>query len=588
MPPGPALRRRALLAGVTGSVAGTSGCLSELRNLIGRNRTSQLALTISSPPVADDPYAARIANRLVENLELVGIAAEVDLMRSDVLFRNVLVNQDYDLFISRFPSQGDPDELYTLLHSRYGEEAGWQNPFGFSNLTVDEQLEEQRRLAGEERRDKIREIQASVVQEQPFTVVAVHDEIAGFRNERFEGWPAGGVSVPKDFLELERVGETDTVEILIRDERVTTNLNPIAAEHRRQGTVTGLMYEPLTRPLSSEDEPVPWLAHDVSWTDDDPIEAIVRLRETPWHDGEPVTASDVAFTYEFLQDTSMGEFDTPAPTPWRRGRVSLVDDVRVDAEDAVRIRFTTPGREVAERALEVPILPEHIWSEQTGTADLGGLDIVGQTTEALVWANMEPVGSGRLRFEEASDEEYLIMETFEDHFLESETVPGIPDEYANTPQFDRLRLTIAPSHDASVQLLDDDEADSTIDGLQSSVVPRIGRNPEVGLTIERADAFYQVGYNCRVDPMSNPHFRRTVARLLDREHTVENSFGGYADPVEAPYDGPWMPEELAWDGEATLPFLGADGELDVQRARDEFRELGYQYDDDNLVRRGQQ
>lgn len=586
MPPGPALRRRALLAGATGTVAATSGCLSELRNLWGRNRTSQLSLTISSPPVADDPYAARIANRIVEHLEQVGIAAEVDLMRSDVMFRNVLVNQDFDLYVSRYPSRTDPDELYSLLHSRYGEEAGWQNPFGYSDLSMDDHLEAQRGLEGEERREKIREIQRSVAQEQPFTTVAVHDEIAGYRTERYRGWPPGGLSVPADFLGIERAGDTGTVEILLRDERVSTNLNPIAAEHRRQGTVVGLMYEPLTRQLPDEDEQTPWLARDVAWDEGDRIEATVRLRRTPWHDGEAVTATDVAFTYEFLQDTSMGGFDTPVPTPWRRGRAALVEETWVEAEDSVRIRFTTPTREVAERALEVPILPEHVWSEQTGTADLGGIDIVGQTTEALVWANMEPVGSGRLRFADVSDEEYLLLETFEDHFLQAESVPAIPDEYANAPAFERVRFRITPSHDASVQLLDDDAADSTIDGLQASVVPRIGRNSEVGLTIERADAFYHVGYNCRVDPMSNPHFRRTVAKLVDREHVVANSFGGYADAVEVPYAEPWTPEELAWDGEASLPFLGTDGELDVQRARNEFRNLGYQYDDDKLVRRG--
>ena len=584
---GPSVRRRALLAGAAGSLAAASGCVGELRNLMGRESTRQLELSILTMPAADDPYAVRVANHLADNLERAGVGAFVDLLSPDVLLRDVLINQDFDIYVTQYPSEGDPDELRTLLHSSYGEEAGWQNPFGFSDLDIDELLEAQRQRAGDDRREVVRELQSAVVQEQPFTAVAFPDRITGFRTDRFERWTAGGPERLTDYLLLEGNGEADTLEMILGDARATRNRNPIAVEHRTRGHLTDLLYEPLLRNLSGGMEPTPWLARTIEWDDAGTLSATVALRETPWHDDEPVTAEDVAFTYEFLEDTSLGEFDTPIPTPWRRGRVSLVESVEALDDATVRLEFATPHREVARRALDLPILPEHVWRERSDRADLAGIDIGGPTTEAVVWSNEEPVGSGPLRFEEAAPDEELVFVAFEDHFLEAGDPEDVPETFADGLPFERARFRVAPSHDAAVQLLESDEADASADGLSASVVPRIGRNEQLSLTISRSEAFYHVGYNCRNAPLSDPHFRRVLARLLDREYLVSDAFGDFAAPTETPLGASWTPSGLEWDGEASLPFFGGPGQLDVSAAREAFREAGYHYEDDRLVRRGE-
>ncbi|QLD88337.1 ABC transporter substrate-binding protein [Natronomonas salina] len=593
MSPGPSLRRRALLAGAAGTLTATSGCVGELRNLLGRESTSQLELSIATTPASYDPYAVRVANRLSDHLEQAGIATFVDLLSPDVLLRNVLINQDFDIYISRYPSEGSPDELRTLLHSSYGEESGWQNPFGYSNLRVDELLAEQRSQAGETRRETIYEIQREVVREQPFTTLAFPDRIASYRTDRFERWPAGGPERLTDYLRLERVGDADTLEMLLGDGRITKNRNPIAPEHRTRGHVTDLLYEPLVRTVSDGSDPVPWLARAIEWDEGGgSLTAAVELRETPWHDGEALTAEDVAFTYDFLNDTSLGEFDSPVPTPWRRGRVSLVEAAEATADDVVRLDFGAASKEVAGRAFEVPILPKHVWQDLTSSADLAGIDIGGQTTEAVVFTNEEPVGSGPLQFESAAADQEIVLTTFEDHFLNSAGGDGleeIPESYAQGLPFQEVRFQVMPSPDAAVQVLESDDADATADSLGASVVPRIGRDETISLSISRSSQFYHVGYDCRNAPLSDPRFRRVVARLLDREWLVSESFAGYATPTETPLKDPWTPEELRWDDPEHAPelaFFGEDGELDAEAAREAFREAGYTYQDDRIVRRG--
>jgi peptide/nickel transport system substrate-binding protein len=471
------------------------------------------------------------------------------------------------------------------LYSSFGEESGWQNPFGFTNLALDDRLDEQRNLEGDERAQLIADIQRDIVREQPFTVVAFADNIAGLRTDRFEGWPRGGPSQPVDYLRLTNTSEAETIDLLLQDSRITRNRNPVAVEHRDRGAITGLLYEPLLRRIDGER--APWLARDIQWTSDGTLMATVRLRETPWHDGRRVTPSDVTFTYAFLRDTSLGEFDTPVPTPWRRGRVTLVDDIEVLSSTELRIAFTTANRGVARRALEVPILPEHVWSEYTDSADVAGIDVAGQTTEALVWPNEEPVGTGPLQFASATPDKVLVLEKFEPHFLEQSDAEGIPSRFAGGLPFERARFRVVPSHGAGIEALENGEADATVDGLQASLVTRIARSSDVSLSVSRADSFYHLGYNCRRAPLSDPRFRQTVARLLDRDYLVDAFFGGYADASEIPLRQPWAPEDLVWDGSAELAFLGEGGELDVAAARDAFREAGYQYDDDRLVRRGE-
>jgi peptide/nickel transport system substrate-binding protein len=582
MPSGPTPDRRALLAGTAGTLAAASGCVGGLRTLVGRERRRQLSLSIATLPANHDPGALGIANHLRETLTRAGVDASVEPMAPEALLRAVLVNQQFDLFVAQYPSRGRPDELRTLLHSAYGEEAGWQNPFGFSSVAVDDMLDRQRTEAGEDRGGTVRQLQDRTVELQPFTVVAFGDRIAAARTDRFAGWPPGGPTDLTDYLDVERTEEADELRPVITDVRPTRNLNPIAVEYRDGDPVTPLLYEPLVRRLHGK--PTPWLARSIRWTEG-PLSAAVTLRETTWHDETPLTGDDVAFTYEFLADTSLGEFDSPVPTPWRRGAASLVESATV-REGGVELTFDTPNRAIARRALEVPILPAHVWREFTGRADVAGIDIVGGTTEALVRPNEPPVGSGPLAFESATDDQSVTLSAFEGHFLARGDTEGLPEPLASQPVFDRAAFTVAPSEEAVAELLDGGDADVTGDDLHPDTVPSVSRSDDVSLFVDRSPAFYLVGYNCRRQPLSNQRFRRVVARHLDREHLVSTAFRDYARPAEVPMPGRWTPPALRWSGTARLAFLGEDGELTVAAARDAFREAGYSYEDDRLVTRG--
>ena len=137
------------------------------------------------------------------------------------------------------------------------------------------------------------------------------------------------------------------------------------------------------------------------------------------------------------------------------------------------------------------------------------------------------------------------------------------------------------------QLYDDDAADATVPMTAPDVVPQIGQASDVTLRVGRSPWLYHVGFDTDVEALGNPHVRRTIARLLDKAWIVREVLDGYGQPAPTPLAGTaWVPDDLAWDGtDPEVPFVGTEGDLDVGAARELFREIGFQYEDDRLLDR---
>lgn len=602
---GSALRRRSFLAAVAAGTAWSGGCVRRARSLAAADEAERVALTIKTTPTDDDPYAIRLAQRLAGHLEAVGVGVDVLPMRNDQLLRDVLVEQSFEVYVAAHPGGSSPDFLYPLLHSRYVADPGWQNPFGYADPATDALLERQRRESSGARRETVSDLQRVVASEQPFSVVCFPVSIRAVRPDRFDGWTAGASEPPLQYLALRRdrdgpvpvrsgrtppdgsAGPDGTLRVALTDGRPTQNLNPIAVSFRNRRTVTDLLYDPLLRRYRGD--PLPWLAASWRWerrsTDPGPV-AVVGLREDlAWHDGRPITADDVAFTYRFLADTSLGRADRPVPAPRFRGRGSLVAGVEPIDRRAVRVEFASTTPEIGLRALTVPLLPAHEWEPRSDPAELAGLGLAGRTTEALVWPNMDPVGSGPFSFGRAVKDETLILDRFEDHFAwdRETTVPG---RLSGQAAFDRLAFRIVPSDGAAIELLAAGQVDTTGSGVHARAVPKAVRSDGVRLVDRPGAAFYHVGYNTRREPLSDRRFRRAVSRLIDEEWAAIDVFGGYADPAASPLArSDWLAPGLEWSGrDPALPFPGEDGRLDVERARRLFEAAGYRYDETGRLR----
>ncbi len=565
-------RRSLLAATAAGVTVSTSGCMDLVQGTIGQDNSGQLSLSITTVPADGDREGVQLARALAENLEAVGIDVSFD-MRSPLEFhRAILLDHDFDLYVGRHPGGIDPDFLYDALHSAYATESGWQNPFGFARIGFDELLERQRSTDGDERREAVAELLRQLTREYPYPFVPIcfPDEFRTVRPDRFEGWDARHLGTRLGYLGLEpRDGATE-LTVAGTDSRPSRNLNPLAAAYRGRGTIVDLLYDSLVTPAYGDDggEYRLWLAEDLDWDDSS---VTVTLREDcRFHNGDALTAKDVAFTYQFLADTALGRADVPSPSPRYRGRAAAVTNIERHDERTLTLT-TTAGRAASERALTVPILPRDVWWSQVEDATEQNQSI-SQGTWDVVTGDVPAIGSGPFELEDRSEGERVTLTRFEDHFtLREDDLPG--------PTVDRLRLTIDPGSLAAIETVQSGSADATMSSLETHALDQAREYENVELLESPSRSFYHVGFNVRHAPFSNPHFRRIVARLLDKARLVEDVFDGNATPTAVPVTDEWVPDDLAWNREDPVaPFLGSDGELDVEEARTKFESAGFQYD----------
>ncbi|MGQ9370055.1 extracellular solute-binding protein [Azospirillum sp. ST 5-10] len=154
----------------------------------------------------------------------------------------------------------------------------------------------------------------------------------------------------------------------------------------------GSMYDTLM--ASSDDETFTQyglLAETVEVADDLSWVRFVLRPQARWHDGRPVTAADVAFSFDVLTTNH----------PFYKGYYAGVRAVEVEGERAVRFLFN-PGdnRELPLILGQLPVLPRHYWQ---------GRDFAKSTLEP-------PLGSGPYRIARVDPGRSIVYERVTDYW----------------------------------------------------------------------------------------------------------------------------------------------------------------------------
>ncbi|WAC44588.1 extracellular solute-binding protein [Pseudomonas sp. SL4(2022)] len=134
------------------------------------------------------------------------------------------------------------------------------------------------------------------------------------------------------------------------------SLNPFISKGVAEENI-GIIYDSLTRP--SLDEPFTVYGLLAEKIEKAPDNAWVRFYLHPkarFHDGQPVTAEDVKFTFDTLMSKG---------APMYRGYYADVDRVEVESPQRVRFIFKHAGnRELPLIVGQLPVLPKHWWAER--------------------------------------------------------------------------------------------------------------------------------------------------------------------------------------------------------------------------------
>lgn len=273
------------------------------------------------------------------------------------------------------------------------------------------------------------------------------------------------------------------------------------------------------------------LATDTSVSEDGLTWTVTIRRDVQFTDGEPLTARDVAFTYNTVKETSsVNDF-------------TMLDRAEALNDTTVVFHMTRPFSIWPYTMAAVGILPEHAYDSRTyGT---------------------NPIGSGRYMLKQWDQGQQVILE-------------ANPDYYGEAPQMKQVTILFmeedaaflaAQAGQVDVAYTSATYSDQNIDGYELAAYETVdNRGFNLPAVPEGTD---EEGRQRGNDFTSDVRVRRAVNLGIDRQEMIDHVLNGYGSPAYSVCDQlPWYSEasEVAYDPKEAGKLLdeagwrmGADG-----------------------------
>jgi peptide/nickel transport system substrate-binding protein len=249
----------------------------------------------------------------------------------------------------------------------------------------------------------------------------------------------------------------------------------------------------------STGNPIPWLAKEWSHSPDG-LEWRFTLRDNAkWQDGQPVTAEDVKFSFDYVT--------TGAAASVSRLAQSLdLKEVVVDGPNAVVIRLNKPTAVFEEDvAMRLFIIPQHIWSSVTDPAKFRGPGAL--------------VGSGPYKLESEDEAAGSYLYTANDSF------------YLGSPYVKRLELVPAPDELLALQRGEVDAGELLEESAPEEQIKAFESNSSFTKLEGSYDWMLALHVNLSKGfPYDRKEFRQAVAYALDRKDMVTRLLQGRGEP----------------------------------------------------------
>jgi peptide/nickel transport system substrate-binding protein len=491
------------------------------------------------------------ANRLtLDNWEALGLRTEYETTPDWAGFTGAVADFDWHAASAGYlgtPFRIDPDELLSRpLLCALGD--GGSNYGDYCSDEYDDAVMQQKREFDQDRRRELviraQEIQAL---DLPYYVMFYPADAYIWNQEAYtDVVPAVGQGLDNFWNEIgaRPAGNDRTYRLGIQG--TFRSINPMGAgDYNNDVAIHNLVYDTLLK-TGPEGDTVNWAAESWEAIDETTIEAVLR-DDLFFHDGEPVTAEDVAFSYQYIKDWEVGlyvNFLAPLES------AEAVDD------RTVRFHLSEPTATFASVTMAtIVILPAHIWD---GLVEREGLDHPNQ------WTETQMIGSGPYKVRSVSPAEGVELDRNDDHFNPPASESFQSRYFADGQGLFRAMQSGAVYFHQTGRLgaspMEEAERDS-----------KLGAETRPGITVR------WMALSFREDsPFRDYHFRNALAHAVDYETIVDAILRGFGDPgagtIGAGNDF-WkadLPREES-DGPYWRPF-------DMGRARQLLAEAGYRWD----------
>ena len=246
----------------------------------------------------------------------------------------------------------------------------------------------------------------------------------------------------------------------------------------------------------------PFLARRWRWSAGGTVLTMGLASGLKWHDGQPTTAGDAAWTLEAARDPSTGY-------PRRRDLGDLRSAVAVDDTTLVLRFATAPGR-IPDVLADLAILPAHLLAT-----------VIPSEMRQAAW-NTHPVGNGPFRFVR---HEANRRWTFAAN-------PEFPTSLGGPPKLDGLAIAVIDEPTTKLAALSSGELDFA--GIQPAHASFVRRDSTLTVLDYPLLFSYVMVFNARRPPFNRAEVRRAIALAMDRVAIVSGYLFGFATPASGP------------------------------------------------------
>lgn len=282
-------------------------------------------------------------------------------------------------------------------------------------------------------------------------------------------------------------------------------VNPIVSSDSYSGLVIRLVYNYLVRPSALDGMPAPDLAD--SWVQEaDGVTYTFHLNpDATWHDGKPVTADDVIFSF----DVTLAE-NSPSPRATTVSQV-LSEYRKVDDHTVQLVAKQPYATFVSQTAGLVGIIPKHVWEDIPVDEIATDPGSTGQDPSRVI-------GSGPFRFVEWVLGDHVTV-TRNDEYWDTTRIPAI----------DEFSYRVIAEGTSLVQSLQTGLIDFC--AVEFTDAPTLEEDPNI--VLDTFDTTSCNWFDMMLDPERNPLFvdrevRQALMYALDRDLIAETIYEGYA------------------------------------------------------------
>lgn len=287
-------------------------------------------------------------------------------------------------------------------------------------------------------------------------------------------------------------------------------------------------------------------------------------RDLVWSDGVPITAADVAFTFEA---------QTHPDVAWGYRPVKArIDSLEVIDDFTVRFHYTENYPQQLYEAVQGVILPKHAWSKKP----------FSEWRASSQWFNDNLVVSGPFTLASWEPQQRIVLERNPRYFM------------AGLPKLDRIVFDIVPDMTTQLSLLRSGNVD-VVELVPYAEAKAVEESDDLYITSYIPRVYYFAGWNNSRAPFDSAIVRRALTQGIDRQAIIDNLFYGYGQVTASPFPSdiwafdddlePWpydpqaARELLAQEG-----FADSDGDSIVERDGEPFRFTMMTNSDNNLRR----